>query len=67
MGGRRASAVAAARTDLHNADQLLESFLTLARAESGRLEERNQVALETIVTAGLDARSDQIAAKQLDG
>jgi signal transduction histidine kinase len=53
------------RTDLHNADQLLESFLTLARAESGRLEEHNRVALEAIITAGLNARSDQIAAKQL--
>jgi signal transduction histidine kinase len=53
------------RTDLEHADQLLESFLTLARAESGRLEERNRVALEAILNAGLNARGDQIAAKRL--
>jgi signal transduction histidine kinase len=53
------------RTDLEHADQLLESFLTLARAESGRLEERNRVALEALIAAGLNARSDQIAAKHL--
>jgi signal transduction histidine kinase len=53
------------RTDLEHADQLLESFLTLARAESGRLEEHNQVALEAILIDGLSARSDQIDAKHL--
>jgi signal transduction histidine kinase len=53
------------RTDLEHADRLLESFLTLARAESGRLEEHNQVALDAIITACLNSRSDQIAAKQL--
>ncbi len=53
------------RTDLEHADQLLESFLTLARAESGQLDEHNPVALEAIVTAAVSARTDQIAAKQL--
>jgi signal transduction histidine kinase len=53
------------RTDLEHADQLLESFLTLARAESGRLEEHNQVALEAILTASVNARVEQIAAKHL--
>ena len=53
------------RTDLEHADQLLESFLTLAHAESGRLEEHNQVALEAIITTALKARTDEVAAKQL--
>lgn len=53
------------RTDLDHADRLLESFLTLARAESGRLDEHNQVPLEGLITAALTARDDQIAAKRL--
>jgi signal transduction histidine kinase len=53
------------RTDLEQADQLLESFLTLARAESGRLEEHSQVALEPVIAGALAARSDKIAAKRL--
>jgi signal transduction histidine kinase len=53
------------RVDLDHADRLLESFLTLARAERGRLDEHNQVALEPLITAALSARADQIAAKQL--
>ncbi len=53
------------RTDLDHADQLLESFLTLARAQNGQHVERDQVALEPLVAASLAARADQIAAKQL--
>jgi signal transduction histidine kinase len=53
------------RVDLDHADRLLESFLTLARAQNGRLDEHNQVALEPIITAALAARADQIADKQL--
>jgi hypothetical protein len=37
------------RVDLDHADQLLESFLTLARAENGQLDERNQMALEPLI------------------
>ena len=53
------------RVDLDYADGLLESFLTLARAQNGQLDEHNQVALEPIITAALTARADQIAAKAL--
>jgi hypothetical protein len=53
------------RVDLDHADRLLEGFLTLARAQNGRLDERDQVALEPLITAALTARADEIAAKQL--
>ena len=54
------------RVDLDHADRLLESFLTLARAQNGQLDEHNQVALEPLITAALTARADQITAKRLD-
>jgi hypothetical protein len=53
------------RVDLDHADRLLESFLNLARAQNGQLDEYTQVALEPIITAALTARADQIAAKRL--
>ena len=53
------------RVDLDHADRLLESFLTLARAQSGRLEEHDRVALEPIIGAALHARAEQIAASGL--
>ena len=53
------------RMDLNHADRLLESFLTLARAQNGQLGERNQVALEPLITAALAARAGEIAAKRL--
>jgi signal transduction histidine kinase len=53
------------RVDLDHADRLLESFLTLARAQNGQLDEYSQVALEPLITAALTARADQIAAKEL--
>ena len=53
------------RVDLDQADRLLESFLTLARAHNGQLDEHNQVALEPLITAALTARADQITAKRL--
>jgi signal transduction histidine kinase len=53
------------RVDLDHADELLESFLTLARAQNGQLEERNQVALEPLIRSALGDRADQIAAKEL--
>ena len=48
-----------------HADRLLESFLTLARAQDGQLDERNQVALEPLITSALSDRADQIATKEL--
>jgi signal transduction histidine kinase len=53
------------RVDLDHADRLLESFLTLARAQNGQLDEHDQVALEPLITAALTARADQITAKRL--
>jgi len=53
------------RVDLDHADGLLESFLTLARAQNGRLDEHDQVALEPLITAALATRADQIYAKRV--
>ena len=53
------------RVDLDDADELLESFLTLARAQNGRVGDRRPVALEPLVTDALTARAQEIAAKQL--
>jgi signal transduction histidine kinase len=53
------------RVDLDHADRLLESFLTLARAQDGQLDEHDRVALEALITAALTARADQIIAKRL--
>ena len=53
------------RVDLDHADGLLESFLTLARAQNGQLDEHDQVALEPLITAGLAARAEQITAKRV--
>jgi signal transduction histidine kinase len=53
------------RVDLDHADRLLDSFLTLARAQNGQLDEHRQVALEPLIAAAVTARADQIAAKQL--
>jgi signal transduction histidine kinase len=53
------------RVDLDRADQLLEGFLTLARAQNGRLVEHNQVAIKPLITGALSARADDIAAKSL--
>jgi signal transduction histidine kinase len=53
------------RVDLDNADRLLESFLTLTRAENGQLDDGAQVPLEPLIVDALAARADQIAAKEL--
>jgi signal transduction histidine kinase len=53
------------RVDLDHADQLLESFLTLARAQNGQLEEHDQVALAPVIRSALSDRAEQIAAKEL--
>ena len=53
------------RVDLDHADGLLENFLILARAQNGRLDERDRVALVPMITAALTARAQQIAGKAL--
>lgn len=53
------------RVDLDHADELLESFLALARAQNGRVGEQGQVAFEPLITDALCARAKQIAAKRL--
>ncbi|MGN6169414.1 MAG: sensor histidine kinase [Solirubrobacteraceae bacterium] len=55
------------RVDLDHADSLLESFLTLARAQNAEhgLGDSTPVALEPLITAALTARTDQIATKEL--
>jgi signal transduction histidine kinase len=53
------------RVDLDHCDRLLESFLTLARAQNGRVAEHDHVALEPLIADALCARAQQIAAKRL--
>jgi hypothetical protein len=53
------------RVDLDHADQLLEGFLTLARAQHGQLDEQREVALEPLISAALSDRADHIAARRL--
>ena len=53
------------RADLDHADQLLETFLTLTRAQNGQLDPRSLVALEPLIHSALSDRADQIAAKEL--
>jgi signal transduction histidine kinase len=53
------------RVDLDHADRLLESFLTLARAQNGRVDEPDAVALEPFITTALAACADESAAKAL--
>jgi signal transduction histidine kinase len=53
------------RVDLDHADHLLESFLTLARAQDGQLADKHQVALEPLITSALRDRAEQIVAKRI--
>ena len=53
------------RVDLDHADQLLEGFLALARAQNGHLEERDHVALEPLIRSALSDAADGIAAMEL--
>ena len=55
------------RLDLDHADSLLESFLTLARAQNGDrgLGETRPVALAPLISAAVTDLSDQIAAQEL--
>jgi signal transduction histidine kinase len=54
------------REDLDHADRLLESFLTLARAQHGSVADLSSVPLERIVGAALAARGDAITDKRID-
>ncbi len=51
--------------DLDHADELLESFLTLARAQDGQLGDKDRVALEPLITSAFTDRADQIVGKRL--
>ncbi|MFZ0091845.1 MAG: HAMP domain-containing sensor histidine kinase [Solirubrobacteraceae bacterium] len=53
------------RVDLDHADQLLESFLILARAQEGQLGDAGQVGLEPLITSALSDRAERIVAKGL--
>ena len=53
------------RTELDQVDRLLEGFLVLARAQHGALADRAPVSLGRVVSAALDARAADIAAKSL--
>jgi signal transduction histidine kinase len=57
---------ASLREDLDQAERLLESFLTLARAHRGELGEKTVVSLSRVVGDALARRSDVIAAKQIE-
>jgi signal transduction histidine kinase len=54
------------REDLDDADRLLESFLTLARAQQGQLGEMRLIPLEPIITAALATRASELADKQIE-
>ncbi|MFC6581388.1 sensor histidine kinase [Planomonospora parontospora] len=53
------------RTELDQVDRLLEGLLALARAQHGVLPDRAAVSLGRTVSAALDARAADIAAKGL--
>ena len=53
------------RQDLDRADRLLESFLTLARAEHGQLGGAGPMSLAQIVSEALSVYGDEIAEKQI--
>jgi signal transduction histidine kinase len=53
------------REGLEQADRLVESFLTLARAQNGAVSERAAVALPELAQASLDAHAEAIAAGRL--
>jgi signal transduction histidine kinase len=54
------------RIDLDQADRLLESFLVLASAQHGELGEERSVALGQTISTALAARTDPIAAKEIE-
>ena len=54
------------RTELDQVDRLLEGFLTLARTQEGALPDRTTLSLDDLVSAALAARTDDLAARDLD-
>jgi signal transduction histidine kinase len=54
------------REDLDQADQLLEDFLTLARAQHGQLGEQTPVSLTRLAADALATRAEAIDASQLE-
>jgi signal transduction histidine kinase len=54
------------REGLDQADRLVESFLALARAEHGLLDERAPVSLTALVDGALESRGIAIAEKRID-
>ncbi|MGP0103686.1 MAG: sensor histidine kinase [Solirubrobacteraceae bacterium] len=53
------------RLDLDHAEELLESFLLLSRAQHHELGDQGLVALEQLIAAALASRADEIAASQI--
>lgn len=53
------------RDGLDRADQLVEGFLTLGRAEHGDLSEQGSVALDQVIAAALVEREGERAARQI--
>ena len=53
------------RIDLDHADRLLESFLSLARAQNGQLEQGSQVRIGPLITGALMDRAAVIEARRL--
>jgi signal transduction histidine kinase len=53
------------REGLDQADRLLESFLTLARAQNGAVPEPTTVSLVELLSAAIDARADRIAERHI--
>jgi signal transduction histidine kinase len=54
------------REGLDQADRLLESFLTLARAQHAALTDQTSVSIAEIVTDAIHARTTEIAEKRID-
>jgi signal transduction histidine kinase len=54
------------REGLDQADRLLESFLTLARAEHGVLGDRSTISLSRILLAAIQDRAEAIAGKRIE-
>lgn len=54
------------REGLDQADRLLESLLTLSRAEHGALTDQETVSFAELATAAMEARMDAIADKAID-
>jgi signal transduction histidine kinase len=54
------------REGLDRAERLMESFLTLARAEHGRPMDEAAIPLDDLIRTAVEDRSEEIAAKALD-